>query len=615
MTTTPTATNTEVIICGTGAAGLTLAIDLARRNVGFLLIDKAPHPFVGSRGKGIQPRSQEVFEDLGVIDRIVASGGEYPVQRIHTADGPLDQVAVEMSEPTPEEPYQIPLLVPQFLTERRLRERLAELGHAPHHSHELVGFEQDGDGVTARIATPDGEQAVRAAYLIGADGGSSFVRKALGIGFPGRTLGVRAIVADVYVDGVPSDAWHRWGEDTAGQVSLCPLYGTDMFQLQAPVPFDVDLDLTAEGLTAFFRARTGRDDVVIQAVSWASAFQMNARLADSYRNGRVFLTGDAAHCHPPTGGQGLNTGVQDAYNLGWKLAAVLGGAPETLLETYEQERRPIAEAVLGLSERLLEAAKNRDIHRGREVSQLDLGYLDSPLSLPNPGRDKGVLPGDRAPDAPVTGAGGLPTRLFTLFQGPHWTLLGHDTDATPAARPGLHIHTIGGARGDILDSGDRVRDAYGLTAEQWVLVRPDGYVAAVVDTADLAAVETHLDGVGVRRLTESTSRSTSRAMPKSTSESTSGSMSESTSESMVSSTGSTPRTRREHRQARTAAEKRLATAQRELHQLSRQVQRDLRSVRRHGETTAIVARSNFAELAVQSINRLTAGFRSDRADQ
>ncbi|MFI6662577.1 FAD-dependent oxidoreductase [Streptomyces sp. NPDC050523] len=590
---------TDVIICGTGAAGLTLAIDLARRNIAFLLIDKAPQPFIGSRGKGIQPRSQEVFEDLGVIDQIVASGGEYPVQRIYTADGPIDQAGVEMSEPTPEEPYQIPLLVPQFLTERRLRERLAELGHAPHYGHELVGFDQDAEGVRATIATPDGEQTVRATYLIGADGGSSFVRKTLGIGFPGKTLGVRAIVADVYVDGVSSDAWHRWGEDTAGQVSMCPLYGTDMFQLQAPVPFDVDLDLSAEGLTAFFRERTGRHDVVIRSVSWASAFSMNARLADTYRRGRVFLAGDAAHCHPPTGGQGLNTSVQDAYNLGWKLAAVLDGAPESLLETYEQERRPIAQAVLGLSEKLLEAAKNRDIHRGREVSQLDLGYLDSPLSLHSPERDTGVLAGDRAPDAPVTGAGGLPTRLFSLFQGPHWTLLGHDVDDTsaPAPRRGLRIHTIG-TRGDILDAGDRVQSAYGLSSEQWVLIRPDGYVAAVVDTADLAGLETYLDTVGVRLA--ATTRPTI--------------MESSTDMSAEASSGSTgtPRTRREHRQTRTAAEKRLATAQRELHRLSRQVQRDLRSVRRHGETAAIVARSNFAELAVQSINRLTANLRTDQ---
>ncbi|MFS7876165.1 FAD-dependent oxidoreductase [Streptomyces asiaticus] len=486
----------EVIICGAGAAGLTLAIDLARRNVGFLLIDKAAGPFRGSRGKGIQPRSQEVFEDLGVIDRIVASGGEYPVQRFYTDEGPVDRSAVELSGPTPAEPYQIALLVPQFLTERCLRERLAEFGHAPLYGHELTGVDQDDDGVSARIATSSGERTVRAAYLVGADGGSSFVRKSLDIGFPGRTLGVRAVVADVRADGVSTDAWHRWGQGTDAQISLCPLYGTDMFQYQGPVPFDVDIDLSAAGLTALFHERTGRTDIVVREVSWASVFSMNARLADTYRRGRVLLTGDAAHVHPPTGGQGLNTGVQDAYNLGWKLAAVLDGAPDPLLTSYEQERRPIAEAVLGLSERLLEAAKGRFTSRGREVSQLDLGYVDSPLTIAAPRRDKGPLAGERAPDAPLTGAGGLDTRLFRLFQGPHWTLLGYEADraAAPTARKGLHIHTIG-ARGDLNDTGGHLRDAYGLAAGQWVLIRPDGYIAAI---ADLHTIEAHLDAVGLR---------------------------------------------------------------------------------------------------------------------
>ncbi|WP_333770575.1 FAD-dependent oxidoreductase [Streptomyces sp. IBSBF 2435] len=492
--------DTDVVICGAGAAGLTLAVDLARRHIRFLLIDKAAGPFAGSRGKGIQPRSQEVFEDLGVIDAIVASGGEYPVQRHYTDDGTtVDEPVAVRSEPTAAEPYRIPLLVPQFLTERRLRERLAELGHIPRHGRELTGFAQDADGVTAEIAGPGGEQTVRARYLIGADGGSSTVRKALGIGFPGRTLGVRAVVADVLAEGVTADAWHRWGDGTGAQVSLCPLYGTEMFQLQGPLPFDVEVDLSAAGLTALVRERTGRDDLAIRAVSWASAFEMNARLADTYRQGRVFLAGDAAHCHPPTGGQGLNTGVQDAYNLGWKLAGVLGGAPDTLLDSYEAERRPIAEDVLGLSTRLLEAARNRDHRRGREVGQLDLGYPDSPLSLASPGHDKGVRPGDRAPDAPVTGAGGLPTRLFMLFRGPHWTLLGHGVDraSAPAPRTGLRVHTIG-ARGDIRDPGGHVRDGYGLASGRWVLVRPDGYVAAVLDTAGLPAAEAFLDSVGVR---------------------------------------------------------------------------------------------------------------------
>lgn len=490
--------DTDVIISGAGAAGLTLAVELARRQVPFLLVDKAAGPFVGSRGKGIQPRTQEVFEDLGLLDRVVASGGEYPVQRFHTAEGPVDRPAVEMSEPTAAEPYQIPLLVPQFLTERRLRERLSELGHAPRYGHELVGFGQDGDGVSARIATPDGDRLVRARYLVGADGGSSFVRKSLGIEFAGETLGVRAIVADVRVDGVGPEVWHRWGQGTEAQVSLCPLAGTDMFQLQGPVRFDVEVDLSADGLTALVRERTGRHDITVRSVSWASAFSMNARLADAYRRGRVFLAGDAAHVHPPTGGQGLNTSVQDAYNLGWKLAAVLDGAADVVVASYEAERRPIAEAVLGLSTALLDRDRRRGLHRGRDVSQLDLGYPDSPLTMSAPDREKGVLAGDRAPDAPVVGAAGLPTRLFRLFQGAHWTLLGYEVDAAavPAPRRGLHIHLVG-PRGDIRDGEGLVRGAYGLDGGEWVLVRPDGYVAAVVGRDGIGAIEAHLDTVGV----------------------------------------------------------------------------------------------------------------------
>ncbi len=393
---TPTADH-DVIICGAGPAGLILAIDLARRNIEFLLIDKAPQPFTGSRGKGIQPRSQEVFEDLGVLDRIVASGGRYPVQRLHTDSGRVDRAVVVMPDPTPAEPYQIPLLVPQFLTESRLRERLAELGHAPWYDHHLVGFDQDADGVSARIAGPDGERAVRARYLVGADGGSSLVGKALDIEFPGKTLGVRAIVADVLVDGVSSDAWHRWGQGTPAQVSLCPLYGTDMFQFQGPVPFDVDVDLSAEGLTALFRERTGRDDVVIRAVSWASAFTMNARLADAYRSGACCWSGTPRTVIRRPAGRASTPASRTPTTSAGNSPPWWTGLRNRCWRPMRQERRPIAEAVLGLSEKLLEAAKNRDTLRGREVSQLDLGYLDSALTVADPQRGKGVLAGDRAP--------------------------------------------------------------------------------------------------------------------------------------------------------------------------------------------------------------------------
>jgi 2-polyprenyl-6-methoxyphenol hydroxylase-like FAD-dependent oxidoreductase len=490
----------DVLICGAGAAGLTLAIDLARRGASFRLIEKLEAPFEGSRGKGIQPRTQEVFEDLGVLDRTVAVGGEYPLLREHREDGSFtDSAGMERSEPTPAEPHQLPLMVPQFLTEQVLRERLLELGGQVELGCELVGLEQDEAGVTARVVGRGGERVLRARYLVGADGGRSFVRHALGVGFPGKTLGVRALVADLMLSGLGRDAWHRFGEGNMERhVGLCPLAGTELFQLQAAIPLEGDVDLSAAGLTALLAERTGRAEIRVQSVSWASAYQMNARLADRYRVGRVFLVGDAAHTHPPTGGQGLNTSVQDAYNLGWKLAAVLDrGAPDALLDSYEEERRPIAAEVLGLATTLLHAAQRGTMRRGREVHQLDIGYRSSSLALAKPDRADVLRAGERAPDAPICGRAGQAKRLFDLFAGPHWTLLGQgvERELVPA-RAGLHIHTFG-PRGDLIDAGGHARDAYGWADGDWVLVRPDGYVGAIVASDQLAALEHYFEAVGL----------------------------------------------------------------------------------------------------------------------
>jgi hypothetical protein len=283
----------------------------------------------------------------------------------------------------------------------------------------------------------------------------------------------------------------------ATQISFCPLPGTDLFQLQGPIPLEGDIDLSAEGLNMLILERTHREDILINSVSWASAFHMNARLADHYRVGRVFLAGDAAHIHPPTGGQGLNTSLQDAYNLGWKLAAVLSGATEALLDTYEEERRPIAAHTLGLTSNLLDAMKRGAMRRGREVHQLDLGYPESSLTLECAGRRGGLLAGDRAPDAPVRGAAGQPTRLFELFKGPFWTLLGYEADRSAIApRANLHIHIVG-SEGDVADDRRCVQDAYGISAGDWVLVRPDGYVGAIVSPGETAALKSYMARVGL----------------------------------------------------------------------------------------------------------------------
>jgi 2-polyprenyl-6-methoxyphenol hydroxylase-like FAD-dependent oxidoreductase len=391
-------------------------------------------------------------------------------------------------------PYFIPLMIPQFLTEAVMRERLAELGHHVEFGTALVDFEQGAGDVRARVTAPHGEASIDARFLVGADGGRSLVRGALGVDFPGKTLGARAIVADVRLAGLDRDAWHQFNDgDMERLVMVCPLAGTDLFQVQAPIPLTGAPDLSAEGLERLIAERTGRTDIAVRSVSWSSAYAMNARLADRYRVGRIFLVGDAAHIHPPTGGQGLNTSVQDAYNLGWKIASVLKGAPDTLLDTSEEERRPIAADVLGLSTRLLERQREQGaMQRGRDTHQLDLNYRESSLSHDEGRRPNGPAAGDRMPDAILAGAAGQPRRLFDVLTGPHWTLLLSNPVYRPVAvsREGLRVVTVG----DEAEMRDPSRQLE-LADGNCILIRPDGYVAATFDAPKIDDIDGYLTRV------------------------------------------------------------------------------------------------------------------------
>lgn len=473
-------TTTDVLICGAGVTGLTLAIELARHGVSFRLIEKRTTPFIGSRGKGIQPRTQEIFEDLGILNKVVAAGGLYPRLRTYRHDGSyVDSDIAHHTKPTHAEPYHLPLMVPQNVTETIMREQLKAWGHRVEFGCELRHFAQTPRTVTAYVAGPAGEEVIIAHYLIGADGGGSFVRKKLGVSFPGRTLGIHALVADASLSGLNRDVWHHFNDgDMARMITICPLAGTQLFQIQALLAPDDSQNFSADVLTAFLTERIGRTDVRIHSIPWVSKYQMNARIAEHYRVGKVFLAGDAAHVHPPTGGQGLNTSIQDAYNLGWKMAASLRGAGEELLDSYEQERRPIAESLLHLSTRLLDSQKQRGIKRERDVQQLDIQYTNSPLAHTLPERQHGLQAGERAPDAPLLGAGGQSLRLFQLLQGPDWNLLAYETHGKVIdARRGLRIHHIG-EQDELIDTLGHFRESYHLAPGQCVLIRPDGYVGA-----------------------------------------------------------------------------------------------------------------------------------------
>ncbi|MEU6063173.1 FAD-dependent monooxygenase [Streptomyces sp. NPDC047082] len=446
------APRTDVLIVGAGPTGLALGIDLARRGVDALVVERGEGLAPGSRGKGLQPRTLEIFEDLGVLDEFLAVGGAYPVGMIWQ-DG-TQRGEHRMFDPAEDgeegSRFTAPWMVPQWRTQEILFARLTELGGAVAFGREVVALEQDGTGVTAHFATGP---AVRARYAVAADGGRSDVRRALGIGMTGETVDPDPIlVADVRITGLSRDHWHVFPprSEGSGFVAICPLAGTEDFQLVAQFPDGTDLDLSLEGIRKVVAERTHLAPEDVTEVRWSSDFRPRAALADRFRAGRVFLAGDAAHVHSPAGGQGLNTSVQDAYNLGWKLGAVLGsGAPESLLDAYEEERRPIAAHVLGLST----AIHHDEARRGKATRQLGLGYRASSLTVETRAAATGVRAGDRAPDGTV-GA----VRLFDAFRGPHWTLLGPD-----APELGHGVRTVRGPAPEPYGTG-------------LFLIRPDGYV-------------------------------------------------------------------------------------------------------------------------------------------
>jgi 2-polyprenyl-6-methoxyphenol hydroxylase-like FAD-dependent oxidoreductase len=417
---------TMVLIAGAGPTGLTLALDLARRGIAFRLIEAAQTPFAGSRGKGIQPRTLEIFEALGVIDAILAAGAPYPKFRTHC--GPFSLRAGSLAsarQPTESVPYPNLWMVPQARTEAILRERLRALGGGVGFGKALATFTQDRHGVDATLSTGE---TVRADFLVGCDGGHSTVRKALGLPLEGERIDEKPmLVADVEIEGLDRRDWHIWPFAKGGPIGLCPLPNTPLFQ------FTSKAETAKGGIEGAVRKATGYR---VQRVTWSSVYQPAARMVERYRVGRVFLAGDAAHVHPPSGGQGLNTGVQDACNLGWKLAHVARGGPDALLDTYEAERLPIAAAVLGLSKRLLQT---RSIKRGDRTNQLALHYRASRLSS---GVALGSLhPGDRMPDARLPDGG----RLFDHLRSGHAVEL-------------------------ITPEGPRI------------LIRPDGYIAHIGST-------------------------------------------------------------------------------------------------------------------------------------
>lgn len=391
-----------VLIVGAGPTGLTLACELARRDISFSLIEQGSGPQVGSRGKGVQPRSLEIFEDLSIIDYVMANGKMFMPTRMTAPDGQV-KTGGALGKKRPDTPYAGSVIIPEWRIEEALRRRLAELGGSVEFGTRLESFEQSKEGVSALVDRDGVIEAIKSRWIVGCDGGHSIVRKQAGISFEGETHEeVRMIVADVGVDGLDRNAWHMWRHEK-GHVSLCPLPSTNVFQYQASIGIGQNPELNLENMQTILNHRSNRHDIRLYNLEWSTLWRANIRLVEKYRSGHVFLAGDAAHIHSPAGGQGMNTGIQDAYNLGWKLAAVAKGAAPSLLYSYDSERRPIAANVLALSNTLLrQAVKQKGIPMRRDVdtTQLSLNYRDSALVSDDRDDSAMLRAGDRAPDAP-----------------------------------------------------------------------------------------------------------------------------------------------------------------------------------------------------------------------
>ena len=495
----------DVLVVGAGPSGSAAAIDLVRRGLDVRLVDRSPHAFDGSRAKGIQPRSLEVLEDLGALHEVLAGGSVYPKLGLHAGPLAVPWKMFPHKEASADVPYPNTWLIPQFRTDRALHARLSELGLKVEFGRELTELTQGEDIVVATVAGADGTEEIVARYVVGADGGSSAVRKQLGIGFVGTTHDSdRMLIVDASVTGLARDRWHMWPGLGGKLIGACPLPHSDMFQWMIRLAPDEKPPSRKDDILRRIHDHTRNRRIQLHDIHWTSVFRPNIRLAENYGRGRVFLAGDAAHVHTPAGAQGLNTGVQDGYNLGWKLGQVLAGAEPALLDTYEAERQPIAAGVLGLSTAKWGGIAKLDpssMKRGKDEQQLALTYYGGPLAPADGMRTATLRVGDRAPDAELLNAEGLPTRLFDVLRGPDFTALAYGPGAAsdlkqlawPTTGAQLKRLVVGPVATDgfaFSDTKHTLRRAYGLTGDTLLLIRPDGYIGHIATSDFLTTTQT-----------------------------------------------------------------------------------------------------------------------------
>jgi 3-(3-hydroxy-phenyl)propionate hydroxylase len=469
-------TEHAVVVAGGGPTGLMLAGELALAGIDVVIVERrTSQDLDGTRARGLLPRTIEVLDQRGIAERFIEAG------QLHPAHG-FALTPLDISDFPTRHNYVLALLQTHF--ERILAGWVGELGVPIRRGCEVVGFAQDEAGVDVELS---GDASLRAQYLVGCDGGRSLVRKAAGIDFPGLDPSTSWMIAEVEMDEEPRLGFHR---DSAGTHALGPadggLIGVLITEREVAHAGPPGIDELREALVAVYGTDYG-----LRSARWISRFTDMARQAASYRQGRVLVAGDAAHIHPPHGGQGMGTGVQDAVNLGWKLAQVVNlTSPESLLDTYHAERHPVGARVLRNTMAQVALSSPDDRHQALREIMGELLSLDEPrhriaamlcgLDIQYDFGEGHPLLGRRMPDLDVQTADG-PTRVFAML---------HD------ARPVLL--NLGEPDGfDISPWASRVRLVAARHDGVWelpllgqvpappaVLIRPDGHVAWAGDLTD-----------------------------------------------------------------------------------------------------------------------------------
>jgi 2-polyprenyl-6-methoxyphenol hydroxylase-like FAD-dependent oxidoreductase len=503
----------DVVIVGAGPTGLTLACELSRRGRSCRLVESAPEPSETSKATVVSPRTLEVLDLIQVADGAVRRG--HPIDAVCCYSGGVLLTRLR-PDPGVATRFPFPLVLPQRETERLLLARLAQLGGHPERGRRVVSVRQHRDGVVATVEGSAGTEELHSRWLVGCDGAHSVVRHEAGIGFAGDRYPQTFVLAEVRADTeLPADQGHFFLSPHGVVVFVALPGGTCRLTVDMPGPLtgDPGVEWLQRGLD-----RRGVSAVRVRTVDWVSPYRITNRVATAYRRGRVLIAGDAAHLHSPVGGQGMNTGIQDAVNLGWKLDLVAGGAAaDALLDTYEAERLPVARAVVRgtdvVSRLGLVRAPGADRARvfairalartglvrrlAARATQLDVAYPRSAI-VARPRAAGLVRPGRRAPDGALVAASGNCVRVHELFRHGGHTLLVFATEpdrtgpvlALASAR-GVSAQLLGrlpgAGAGALADLEGAVHRSYGVRGDALVLVRPDGHVAAAVPEAGVRA--------------------------------------------------------------------------------------------------------------------------------